>query len=609
MAKLPSLLIVDDTPENLSLLDAFLKKLKINLISALSGSEALEKTQGIELALAIIDVHMPGMSGYELALKLIEERSGMKVPIIFITASHVNDMQVFEGYGSGAVDYILKPINRHILICKINVFLDLYNQRQKIIRDAALLRRSANKLARINAILEKRQEIYRTVADYTNDWEFWLGKNGTFRYCSPSCERVTGYTAAQFLQKPALFYEIIHPEDRAAFQWHGQKENRNQEASPELEYRIIRFDGAVRWIGHVCQPVYTESGDFIGTRGSNRDITERKKTEKLLITSEQKYKLLSENITDGVFICRNGRFEYANKAMSRIFLYEDRELEGMKLTELVMPDYLVEAGNFLTVNTPYSQVRNLEIECIRKDLSIVFVEFLFNYVASEKLVYGVAHDTTEKKQIQSNFIKAIIQTEEKERAYFSKELHDGLGPLLSTIKLYLQWSQRPKSNTSKEEILHKAEAIIEDALTTVKEISGKLSPHLLTYYGLTSAIQSFVDKLKETEAISIELQSNSERRLDLVIESALYRAIIECVNNTIKHARANNVYIILKDTGNQIHLQYRDDGSGFDIQEILSSQKGLGLFNLRNRIQTIGGKITMSSKPGQGVDYKIVVKV
>ncbi|MCX6236993.1 MAG: response regulator [Bacteroidia bacterium] len=158
MKHLPNLLIVDDTEINLTILESIIKKIKVNLIKAESGSEALQKTQGIELALAIIDVRMPGMNGYELALKMNEERSDDKVPIIFLTANYINEMEVFKGYDTGAVDYISKPIHNHILISKINVFLDLFNQKQTIIRDVALLKESADELTMANTALKKSEE-------------------------------------------------------------------------------------------------------------------------------------------------------------------------------------------------------------------------------------------------------------------------------------------------------------------------------------------------------------------------------------------------------------------------------------------------------------------
>jgi len=93
------------------------------------------------------------------------------------------------------------------------------------------------------------------------------------------------------------------------------------------------------------------------------------------------------------------------------------------------------------------------------------------------------------------------------------------------------------------------------------------------------------------------------------IEVALYRAVIECINNTIKYAKAENIDIVLYDTGTQIQIHYKDDGTGFNISKTLSEKKGLGLFNLQNRIQTIGGKIKMYSEPGHGVDYQIIVNI
>ena len=121
MKSLPNILIVDDNPDHLTYLEIVLKPHKIRLIKAGSGLEALKKIANTDLALAIIDVRMPGMNGYELAMKMNEEKSGEKVPIIFITANYVDEMQLFKGYGSGAVDFIFKPINNDILYYKAGI--------------------------------------------------------------------------------------------------------------------------------------------------------------------------------------------------------------------------------------------------------------------------------------------------------------------------------------------------------------------------------------------------------------------------------------------------------------------------------------------------------
>ncbi len=278
------------------------------------------------------------------------------------------------------------------------------------------------------------------------------------------------------------------------------------------------------------------------------------------------------------------------------------------LIQLIESDSQASVDYIINMESQNNKSNCVEVKCIKKDFTTIYVEMILNYVAADKIIYGVAHDVTEKRELlKKNMIKAIIRTEEKEKSYFSKELHDGLGPLLSTIKLYLQWSKRQNVEQVREDILQKAENILEEALTTVTEISNKLSPHLLEDYGLTSALVSFTKKLNETSLVKISCQSNLKRRINIEVEAAMYRAVIECINNTIKHAKANNIYIIINDNGNLIQLNYKDDGVGFDIEQTIAEQKGLGLFNLKNRIQTIGGRIKMESKPGLGVDYEISI--
>ena len=478
-----------------------------------------------------------------------------------------------------------------------------YGQLEELVK-----KRTAELLA-ANETLKLTEDKYRTVANFATNWEFWISPADHMIYCSPSCERITGYTATEFVVNSQLILDIIHPEDKHIYLEHKEIELQWNICAHEIQYRICRKDGLIRWIGHYCQPIYDESQNFRGIRGSNKDITARKKMEELLKTSNRKYSLLSANISDGIFIYKNGLFDYVNSAMSHIFGYSEDELTGMNLKTLVKSDHLTELEIIDHSGAPVSQVRNVEMECIRKDNSSVFVEFLFNYVAKEKVIYGVVHDITDKKQIQKNIVKAIIQTEENERSHFSKELHDGVGPLLSAIKLYLQWSERAKNVKSRQEIILKAEEILEETLIAVKEISNKLSPHLLTNYGLVSAIQSFINKMEESSAIRINFEHNINGRFDNEIEAALYRAVIECINNTVKYGHAKNITVDLTQSESQLELKYSDDGIGFDLNKMIAIKKGLGLFNLQNRIQNIGGNITLNSQPGKGVNYKILVSI
>jgi len=132
----------------------------------------------------------------------------------------------------------------------------------------------------VHDITERREaELnYRTVADFTYDWEYWANMDGTLKYVSPSCERISSYSVQDFIDNPSLFREIILPQDREV--WDRHYRDSRQELKPrEIQFRIQRRDGQIRWIEHACQPVTDDIGRYIGFRASNRDITDRKQAE------------------------------------------------------------------------------------------------------------------------------------------------------------------------------------------------------------------------------------------------------------------------------------------------------------------------------------------
>jgi PAS domain S-box-containing protein len=138
----------------------------------------------------------------------------------------------------------------------------------------------ANTIARSHAEEKiKAAELkYRTVADFTYDWEYWANVDGKLEYVSPSCERISGYCVQDFIDNPALIREIIVPEDLEKWDEHYCA-SENELKPREIQLRIQRRDGETRWIEHVCQPVIDNKGSLAGLRVSNRDITERKQAE------------------------------------------------------------------------------------------------------------------------------------------------------------------------------------------------------------------------------------------------------------------------------------------------------------------------------------------
>jgi PAS domain S-box-containing protein len=298
MKQVPTLLIVDDTSENLALLAAIIGKMEVNLIQAISGLDALEKIKGVELALAIIDVQMPEMNGYELAVKLNESRFDDKVPVIFLTANYFSEVEVTKGYGSGAVDYIFKPVNTQILLSKINVFLDLFNQKQTIIAYNRQLKKSADELKRTYDFLKKREEKLQEEQLFTK--ALLDSIPGIFYlYTYPELRMVTWNK-----QHETLFgFTAEEMHGRHVLDWHPPASRKAVMESLKdfvvvgqaaIETQLLAKDG--RLIPFLLTAVNFESNDQKFLIGIGTDVTKKKKAEEELKNSLDQLQQLSKYI-------------------------------------------------------------------------------------------------------------------------------------------------------------------------------------------------------------------------------------------------------------------------------------------------------------------------
>jgi signal transduction histidine kinase len=206
-------------------------------------------------------------------------------------------------------------------------------------------------------------------------------------------------------------------------------------------------------------------------------------------------------------------------------------------------------------------------------------------------------------------LNTIIETEERERMNFAQELHDGLGPLLSAIKIYTQWLSRPDARISQQEVLCDMENLVNEASVAIKEISFKLSPHILENFGFIEAIRDFAEKLKRSRDIDFQIESNFAKRLSKTSESVLYRILSECINNTIKHAEASEIRIKIHKYQKKLKIHYYDNGIGFNMDDVLNNKPGNGLYNMQNRVESINGFIVFNSQVGKGTKILIVVRL
>lgn len=188
-----------------------------------------------------------------------------------------------------------------------------------------------------------RQEIkFRTVADHTADWEYWQGPKGEIRYMTPSCENITGYSAAEFTADPGLLLGIMHPEDRDLMAQHlDEVICRHIAQESQLDFRILRRDGNIRWIAHHCHAITQSNGEYSGRRASNRDITDRKQIEQALLEQKNFLATVLETEPECVKVIQaNGTLLQMNQAgLSMLEVNSVEEANAQRLINFVVPEH------------------------------------------------------------------------------------------------------------------------------------------------------------------------------------------------------------------------------------------------------------------------------
>ncbi|HQK95036.1 MAG TPA: CHASE domain-containing protein, partial [Armatimonadota bacterium] len=154
--------------------------------------------------------------------------------------------------------------------------------------------------------LREYAEHHRIVADFSYDWEMWLGPDADVRYISQSCERITGYPPSAFVEDPGLLGRVVHPDDRLLVERHIAESTTGRTGACELRFRIVTPDDEIRWISHVCQPVHAADGQFLGSRSSNRDITAHYQAEEALRAAHRRMALHMEQTPLAVVECDPG---------------------------------------------------------------------------------------------------------------------------------------------------------------------------------------------------------------------------------------------------------------------------------------------------------------
>ncbi|MBL7160988.1 MAG: PAS domain S-box protein [Anaerolineales bacterium] len=223
--------------------------------------------------------------------------------------------------------------------------------------------------------LQENEERYRTVANFTHDWEYWIDPDGNYKYISPACERITGYQPEEFDNSPELLGSLIHPEDQAHIHQHFGEEFGVDEAV-SFEFRIVTRDGETRWIEHICRPVFSSDGEFLGRRGSNRDITKRALAQQAVRQAEEKYRNIFENSLEGIFQSTpEGRFITVNPALAGILGYASPDDLITSINDITHQIYVdpKQCEEFRRLMDEQGEISTFEFQVYRKDGSVTWV--------------------------------------------------------------------------------------------------------------------------------------------------------------------------------------------------------------------------------------------
>ena len=238
----------------------------------------------------------------------------------------------------------------------------------------------------------------------------------------------------------------------------------------------------------------------------------------------------------------------------------------------------------------------------------IFVSFCFaiGVYMIQKIFIQIRIADVKQRAYEKRLLKTVIQTEESQRKRFATELHDGLGTLLSSIKMGFS---AVANDIQDKEIRQNLEQAISEAILTVREVSNNLSPHILNNFGLENAIRNFLGKIAIPKGFVVDYKMTiGEKRYASTKEIVLYRVFCELFNNTLRHSQATEMHFTLSEHDGVIALNYTDNGIGFDPTQHDDNAKGMGYYNIVSRVSSLKGHSEFSTL-ADGSGLKVVIEI
>jgi len=423
-----SILLVDDRPANLLALEAILDSLDQRLVRASSGEEALEKLDGEEFAVILMDVRMPGMDGLRTAEVISQRERAARVPIIFLTAVPIGNADVASGYARGAVDFLLKPFDPEILRSKVSVFVDLYQKEQMIKRQAGLLRQ------REREAFERRSELrFRSLMDALPQCVWVARTDLTFYYWNKRAVDYTGLPVSVAVSAEQLF-EFAHPDDLVTIRSEWERCTSLQR-SAEVQIRLRRHsDGAYRWFLVRGVPQLDESGKLTGWIVAATDIdTEHQALQEAEDASRMKEEFLAtvshelrnplNAIVGWVHLLRSGNLDLAKSSKALETIERNVHLQTALIDDILDVSRIIRGKINLTFRTVrMGAVVDAALASVRPTADAKGVALEYEMAADRDEISG---DADRLQQIVWNLLaNAIKFTPRDGRVMVRMEQHD-----------------------------------------------------------------------------------------------------------------------------------------------------------------------------------------
>ncbi|WP_274366074.1 PAS domain S-box protein [Paenibacillus thermotolerans] len=496
----------------------------------------------------------------------------------------------------------------------VSPYLNQYGEIERV--DGIMMDETEKKLAEI--ALEKSEQRYKSLFENNLDGVFSIDLNGYFVNANRAFERITGI---QFDKLPdRCFMGLIFDEDQftvneALYYVTQRKEPR------DVECRIVRPELGERIMHITLVPIFL-SGGLIGVHGIVKDITERKREERELIQSEERYKALQQSLN---------RFSNDLANVMKVSELENRLIDEVK-TVLQVSDASIEEvprgqehtltdANQIWIkigekqqpvylrigmdgHRPFMKVEEEWLETAVHYVTILYDNLHFIEDLMKRLEDTISNNDTPKWML-----RLLFQLSEKERASLSSDLHDSV---LQDLIIWYRKLESLRSNAAasidkglKAELLQIEEGIL-DAIHQIRITCNELRPPFLLKMGLVESLKSLFSYSRMFANYEIEF---SAEQLDIALNEeqilGMYRIVQELLNNASKHSKASKVAMTLEGTDDHIRFSYSDDGVGIDLSAFENSFQHMGIAGIEKRVQSLEGEMALKSAPGQGFHVSI----